>query len=205
MGDAGEPVAREAREEAADGDAALQARQAQARRTGGCRSRRPGAGCSRARDRAHRGRANCAGSRLAAPMHSVTSAPSSSSHAAHLARAQGAAVAELVGRFEAQEFVDRAASASAPARPGSGARRRMRASRAALFRGHSCNATSALPIRLVVVSCPAFRMKTQFCSSSASLSCLAGFLALDQAREHVVLGVARVLAALGHQRLAGRR
>ena len=57
--------------------------------------------------------------------------------------------------------------------------------------GHSTAATSALPIRLVVVSWPALRMKMQLCSSSLRRQPLAVGLALDQPRQHVFLGVAR--------------
>ena len=61
--------------------------------------------------------------------------------------------------------------------------------------------SSALPIRLVVVSWPALRMKMQFCSSSVSVSCAALVLAVDQPRQHILLGIARAAAALVDQAL----
>ena len=106
VGSARSALVREAAQERADGDAAFEPRQSQspahrwapeakARCRFGLR-----AGISRS------GSGNWRGSRLAAPMPSVTSRPAAID-AADLCLARGAAVAELVGAFEAQEFLDR--------------------------------------------------------------------------------------------------
>ena len=59
--------------------------------------------------------------------------------------------------------------------------------------------SSALPIRLVVVSWPALRMKMQFCSSSGFGELAALVLAANQPRQQILLGIARMDAAIRDQ------
>ena len=79
--------------------------------------------------------------------------------AAEFDRLDRHAVAELVGAFEPQHFLDR------------GLDQRRDSRSAAAFRWHDPDsATRPLPIRLVVVSWPALSRKMQLCSSSFSVS-----------------------------------
>ena len=67
--------------------------------------------------------------------------------------------------------------------------------------GKRMKSSSALPIRLVVVSWPALRMKMQFCSSSVSVSLRPSCSPRDQPRQQVLLGIARMAAAILDQPL----
>ena len=91
--------------------------------------------------------------------------------------------------------------------------KRRNSSTAVLIRSGSCDqplllrrdiATAPpapLPIRLVVVSCPALSRKMQLCSSSFSRQPLAIVFSLDQPGQHVAVGVAGLCPAPLHQDL----
>ena len=122
------------------------------------------------------GSGNCAGSRLAAPMHSVSEVFAGIVTPPISTSVGGDAVAELVRALVAQDFLDRGAR---PARAGR--------SGAASRRDWPSSATSPLPIRLVVVSWPALSRKMQLCSSSLAVSVSPRAVALDQPGQHVAL------------------
>ena len=191
---AGERVVRESARRSGRSRRGLRAARGSGRRRCGCRSRTRGAGWARARCRADPGSANCAGSRLAAPMQSVTE------------RAGGSATPPIVGRaVEIRlpswfELSKRRNSSTADCD-----QRRARRAAAARSSGHSSSACSPLPIRFVVVSWPALSRKMQLCSSSASVSRSPSPLALDQSRQHVGLGIAGLARGARRPASRGRR
>ena len=173
------------------------------RRTGGCRSRTPGAGCRRAAGRAGRPASNCAGSRLAAPIHSVTSAPAG--------RSTPPTVQAVVARRLPSWFDDSKRRNSSTAM-----------SRCGLQRRGVVPVAGQLRQQLVLGIGP-FLQRDQRVADQVGRGLVAGVqdedavvqqlglgqagavgsvgvgLALDQSGQHIVLRVARVAPALGDQ------
>ena len=133
------------------------------------------------------GSANSAGSRLAAPMPMVMNGAGRHRHAADLDRARGHAVAELVGAFEAQEFLDRRAD---QLRLGDQPRLLLRP-----FEQRIEPVADQVGGGLV----PGIEDEDDVVQQLALGQPLAVLLALDQPRQHVALGVARMRAPLRDQ------